>query len=167
MSPYRSRDSIGSVCIVCYRYAAHGVATCPRCAVEMTSTTNATTAPELLRGLEARALDHSRRPKRLRNLTTYGGAALLAVIGFVVLVAIGIYDPEVRFGLVRGSGVWLWPAFVLYIVFGLVLMPIAARMFPTAAPMPSRANIPELVRYLGLSIVDNAPHHPPPKDSHG
>jgi hypothetical protein len=135
----------------------------------MTPIVDADSAGEIQSGLESRARAFAERPKRMRNALTYGGGAALAIVVFVILVATGIYDPEIHFGLVRGGGAWLWPAFVLYIVFGLILIPIASRVFPPVAPMPSPATIPALARYLGLVVVDETSdtNHKPPGEDHG
>jgi hypothetical protein len=157
MSVYRTTDTLGSVCIVCFEFAARATGvTCPRCEVPMPSPTDARTQAELQRRMNRRrARDHA-----ARTAITFGGAAILAIAGFIALVATGLYTPIGLDAALRDpsddSLSWLipfWPAALLWFVFGAVLAPIARKIVPQR---PLASETPDAIaQWLGVRLVDD------------
>jgi len=159
MTAYRATDGLRSVCIVCFAFGARAAGvTCPRCGVVMPSPENAETRVELSQCVKRRAA----RADRWRTAIVFGGAAVLALAGYITLIATGLYRPssstvEVALGDSSSTDLgWLlvlWPAAILWFVFAALLQPVARKLVPPRA-LPSMSDMNAIAAWLDVRIID-------------
>jgi hypothetical protein len=162
MTAYRATDGLRSVCIVCFAFGARAAGvTCPRCGVVMPSPEDAEVRADLGRCVKRRAA----RAEHWRTAIVFGGAAVLALAGYIALIATGVYRPsaetvEVALGdsssTDLGPLLVLWPAAILWFVFAALLQPVARKLVPPRA-LPPLSDVSAIAAWLGVRIIDDDP----------
>jgi hypothetical protein len=153
--PYRANDDeIRYVCMVCWTNAARAETECPTCRVALSDTRIPEIHAEVLRVLRDRARKRSWNYDARRVAIAVPVGAVLAGLGFVVLIATGVYRPPERSVMV-GMGsfgplflLWFLLAPVLYYALALVL-----RRPPAPLPNVDHASLSELIVYLSIRTV--------------